>query len=185
MADLGPNTERRFAYAFARSAVISKKAAANFLGRDEKTLDALSEAKIVRAVRKGSRRAYTERDAIVQRYLVPFGMPDRALRELATSLGDASPALIKELCEGPKRRIVLAPVLDLDPTKDATVSRVLASCHPHPKLGKPKLCARGEFHSAVELLPWPLPRATDIPAEDDSPPPADSPADNIVTLRRP
>ena len=66
--DLGPNTERRFADAFARAAVISKKAAAKLLGLDEKTLDALSEAKIVRAVRKGSHRAYTERD--LRAYLI-------------------------------------------------------------------------------------------------------------------
>lgn len=62
MSDLGPTTERRFADAFAACAVITRKAAAKLIGLDEKTLDTLSDEKVVRAVRKGSRRAYTERD---------------------------------------------------------------------------------------------------------------------------
>ncbi len=62
MSDLGPVTERRFAEAFAGAALITRKAAAELIGLDEKTLDALSDARIVRAVRKGAHRAYTERD---------------------------------------------------------------------------------------------------------------------------
>ena len=60
--DLGPTTERRFAEAFAERALITKAAAAALIGLDEKTLDALSDAQVVRAVRKGAHRAYTERD---------------------------------------------------------------------------------------------------------------------------
>lgn len=59
---LGPMTEARFAAAFAHSSILSKKAAAELIGLDEKTLDALSDAKVIRAVRKGAHRAYTERD---------------------------------------------------------------------------------------------------------------------------
>jgi hypothetical protein len=59
---LGPATEARFAAAFAHSSILSKKAAAALVGLDEKTLDALSDAKVIRAVRKGAHRAYTERD---------------------------------------------------------------------------------------------------------------------------
>lgn len=59
---LGPATEARFAEAFAHSSILSKKAAAALIGLDEKTLDAASDAKIIRAVRKGAHRAYTERD---------------------------------------------------------------------------------------------------------------------------
>lgn len=62
MSELGPTTERRFAAAFERAAVITKKAAAELIGLDEKTLDALSESGAVRWVPKGKLRAYTERD---------------------------------------------------------------------------------------------------------------------------
>ena len=58
---LGPATEARFAAAFAHSSILSKKAAADLIGLDEKTLDALSDAQVIRAVRKGAHRAYTER----------------------------------------------------------------------------------------------------------------------------
>jgi len=59
---LGAVTEARFAQAFAHSSILTKKAAAALIGLDEKTLDAASDAKIIRAVRKGAHRAYTERD---------------------------------------------------------------------------------------------------------------------------
>lgn len=59
---LGPATEARFADAFAHSSILSKKVEAQLIGLDEKTLDSLSDAGIIRAVRKGAHRAYTERD---------------------------------------------------------------------------------------------------------------------------
>lgn len=62
MSDLGPVTERRFAEAFAAGAVITAKAAAELIGLDVKTLDALSEGQVIRSVPRGKRRAYTERD---------------------------------------------------------------------------------------------------------------------------
>lgn len=60
--DLGPTTERRFAEAFATTAVITAKAAACLIGVDEKTLCALSDDKVIRSVPRGKLRAYTERD---------------------------------------------------------------------------------------------------------------------------
>ena len=67
MSDLGPVTERRFAEAFAAGAVITAKAAAELIGLDVKTLDALSEGQVIRSVPRGKRRAYTERDLRVGR----------------------------------------------------------------------------------------------------------------------
>lgn len=60
--DLGPATEARFARAFADSAVITRQAAAALLGVDAGTLDSLTTAHVIRAVPRGRRRAYTERD---------------------------------------------------------------------------------------------------------------------------
>lgn len=68
MSELGPITEQRFAQAFAAGAVISRKEAADLIGLDAKTLDALSNQGVIRAVRKGAHRAYTERD--LRRYLL-------------------------------------------------------------------------------------------------------------------
>lgn len=62
MSALGPVTERRFADAFARCAVITAKAAAELIGVDEKTLGALTDRGVLRAVPRGRLRAYTEHD---------------------------------------------------------------------------------------------------------------------------
>lgn len=105
-----------------------------------------------------------EREAIVDRYLAPFGLPEPALKAFATSLETASPALIRQLCENLKRQIVLAPVLDLPAERDAVFSRVLAGCHPHPTLGKPALWTHGPSDRGVAHMPWPLPRKVDLPA---------------------
>lgn len=59
---LGPVTAARFEAVFSTRAVVDKRTAADLIGLDVKTLDALSDAKVIRAVRKGAHRAYTERD---------------------------------------------------------------------------------------------------------------------------
>lgn len=125
-----------------------------------------------------------EREAILERYLAPFGLPERALRELAISLETASPALIREFCENLKRQIVLTPVLDLDGSKEATVARILATCHPHHTAGKPRLWARGPTDSAVDLLPWPLPRASDVVSDAELPPKSPAGDGNITQFPR-
>lgn len=68
MTDLGPTTEARFATAFARTAIVTAKAAAELIGLDVKTLDALAEKQVIRSVPKGKLRAYTERD--LRAYLI-------------------------------------------------------------------------------------------------------------------
>ena len=77
MSDLGPTTEGRFAETFAAGAVITRKAAAELLGLDERTLDSLSDEGIVRAVRRGKLRAYTERD--LRAYLLEGPSPCRSI----------------------------------------------------------------------------------------------------------
>lgn len=67
--DLGPVTEARFATAFATRAVVDKSEAATLIGVDPKTLEAMTEAKVVRSVPKGLKhRGYTERD--LRAYLI-------------------------------------------------------------------------------------------------------------------
>lgn len=57
---LGPITEHRFAEAFKDRALASAKVAAKLVGLDVDTLSAMADAGIIRAVRKGRLRSYTE-----------------------------------------------------------------------------------------------------------------------------
>lgn len=57
---LGPITEHRFAEAFNDRALASAKVAAKLVGLDVDTLSAMADAGIIRAVRRGRLRSYTE-----------------------------------------------------------------------------------------------------------------------------
>lgn len=122
-----------------------------------------------------------EREAILQRYLAPFGLPARPLAELAESLAIGSPALMRALCENLKRQIVLSPILNLAADKASVIERVLASCHPHPNIGKPRLWSHGAGDAAVGLMPWPLPRLADLVEGD---PGGAEPAETVVAFQR-
>lgn len=103
-----------------------------------------------------------EREKILARYLNPFGLPRRALAELATSFETGSPALMRQFCENLKRALVVGPKLNLDMRREAVIGRIIASVKPHPDLGLPRLWSAGESDAAIKLLPWPLPRAADV-----------------------
>jgi hypothetical protein len=66
---LGPVTEARFQAEFAERAIVGIGVAARLLGLDEKTVEALTAARILRSVPKGTKhRGYTERD--LRAYLI-------------------------------------------------------------------------------------------------------------------
>ncbi len=71
--------------------------------------------------------------------------------------------------------------------KRAGLERVVASVSPHPDLGKPALWASEghvrERDRAIDLMPWPLPRASEV-VEPASPPSAEPPP-TVVNLRAP
>lgn len=108
----------------------------------------------------------SERERILSRYLAPYGLPKRALAELATSFETASPALMRQFCENLKRQLIVGPKLSLDMRKEAVISRLVASVKPHPDLGKPRLWSSGEGDHAVKLMPWPLPLVADVVDEE-------------------
>lgn len=122
-----------------------------------------------------------ERELILVRYLDPFGLPADALRVMAEALETSSPALIRKLCEALKRQFVLGPKLGYDMSREATFARTLATIHPHPDLGKPRLWSLGDKDAAVRAMPWPLPRADEITLSDMNV--AANPSDNVVRLR--
>lgn len=110
-----------------------------------------------------------ERAEILKRYLAPFGLPRPALNRLAEAFDTASPALMRQFCEQLKRSIIIGPRLEHDMSKSATIERLTASVAPHPELGKPPMWATSPDHRrslALEAMPWPLPQAADLPAED-------------------
>jgi MoxR-like ATPase len=130
-----------------------------------------------------------ERELIIARYLQPFGIPPRALTALAFSCETASPALLRQFCEGLKRNLVLGARLGWDMGREATMKRILAAVAPHPDLGKPRLWALGAQDQAVAGLPWPLPSAADAAAMaaggvSESDPGRVSGSGDVVPLRR-
>lgn len=123
----------------------------------------------------------SERERILARYLAPYGLPADRLKELAFACETATPALLRQLCEGLKRNLVIGAKLKWDMTRDATFDRVIAAIEPHADAGKPRLWALGSGDAAVRQMPWPLSLAADIPASPpEAPPSAEGP--KVVTL---
>lgn len=103
-----------------------------------------------------------EREKILTRYLAPYGLPKRALAELAISFETASPALMRHFCENLKRQLIVGPKLNLDMRREQLIGRLLATVRPHPDLGLPRLWSAGESDHAIKLMPWPLQLASDV-----------------------
>lgn len=121
-----------------------------------------------------------ERERIIERYLDPFILPAETLVALGEAFAPASPALIRQFCEGMKRQIVVGPLADWNMSKSAVVERLLTSVQPHPDLGKPRLWSHGADDVSLRSLPWPLstdaaPASVAVAASDG----------NVVSLRRP
>jgi SpoVK/Ycf46/Vps4 family AAA+-type ATPase len=116
-----------------------------------------------------------ERERIIARYLAPYFLPPGALSALAESFETASPALIRAFCENLKRHLIVGPKIGSDMRKEAVIERLLASVHPHPDLGKPRLWTLGRKDHAVKVLPWPL-------STDRQPAPALAAQDNVIPL---
>ena len=109
----------------------------------------------------------SERRRILERYLDPFGMPRGSLTELAIAMETASPSLMRQFCEALKRNQVLGDRLGWDMRRAPTVDRILAALEPHKDLGRPRLWAQRSADRSVQSMPWPLPKAADLPDEID------------------
>lgn len=108
-----------------------------------------------------------ERERILSRYLAPFRLAADDLRRLAEATDTASPALIRKLCEGLKRQIIVGPKLKHDMRREAVFDRLVTTIHPHPDAGKPRLWSKGAGDNAVRSLPWPLSQEAPAPALAD------------------
>lgn len=97
-----------------------------------------------------------ERFAIVKRYLSPYSVADETVTGLADALEGASPALIREACEGAKRSLVLGERMGLDNALAAIVARFLASASPADDMPVPRLWENPRAVLAtLATLPWP------------------------------
>jgi SpoVK/Ycf46/Vps4 family AAA+-type ATPase len=98
-----------------------------------------------------------ERELILSRYLAPYSLPAQSLTEFATAFADASPALMRQFCEGLKRQFVIGPKVLWDMEMNATINRLLAAIEPHPDLPRPRLWDRRANDVSLRELPWPFP----------------------------
>jgi SpoVK/Ycf46/Vps4 family AAA+-type ATPase len=124
-----------------------------------------------------------ERERIIARYLAPFGLPADSLRELATSFETANPALIRGFCENLKRQIVIGPKCNWDMARGSVIERLLEAVKPHPDAGNPRLWTLGARDRAIQILPWPMPKACDLPSDEARSAGAPA-AQNVVSLVR-
>jgi len=95
--------------------------------------------------------------AILKRYSLPFQFADDVIDVLVRVTRGAPPSLMRQLMEGIKRSIVLAPKLRRqadDPV--ALVATVAASVAPHPDYDpRPPLWTNPEIVKHLRGLPWP------------------------------
>ena len=99
---------------------------------------------------------HRERELILARYLSPYVLSTEALDLFAGAFNEASPALMRQFCEGLKREIVVGPKVGWDMTKEATIDRLLSAVEPHPSLPRPRLWIRRGQDLAIAELQWPL-----------------------------
>lgn len=84
--------------------------------------------------------AEIERFAIIRKYALPFDLEDDAIDILVTATRGCSPSLLRQLMEGMKRTLVLAPRLALDVSRPERVfEHVAAAIAPPPEMPQPPL----------------------------------------------
>ncbi len=98
-----------------------------------------------------------QRFAILRKYAGPFDLEDEAIDVLVDVTRGCSPSLLRQLMEGMKRTLVLAPKLQLDVSQPEHVfSHLVASIAPPPEMEQPPLwSATAAAVEALARIPWP------------------------------
>lgn len=97
-----------------------------------------------------------ERFAIIRKYSLPFDLEDSAIDVLVMATRGCSPSLLRQLMEGMKRTIVLAPKLSLDDASPVRVfAHVLASIAPPPEMTQPPLWSDAAAVETLAEIAWP------------------------------
>lgn len=97
-----------------------------------------------------------ERFAILRKYALPFDLHDDAIDILVAATRGCSPSLLRQLMEGMKRTLVLAPRLRQDISRPEPVfERVIAAIAPPPEMPQPPLWANVRAFEQLAGMPWP------------------------------
>lgn len=101
--------------------------------------------------------AEEQRFAIIRKYGLPFDLEDEAIDVLVKVTRGCSPSLLRQLMEGMKRALILAPKLKLDASSPARVfGNVIAAIAPPPEMAQPPLWTdAGTSLEALSAIAWP------------------------------
>lgn len=95
------------------------------------------------------------RYAILTRYLAPLTLPAEAMDILTNVTAGASPAVLRQLMEGLKRGIVLAPRCGQKADAAPLFAQLIGSVRPHAGTTLPPLWAQEWAMEAVAKISWP------------------------------
>ncbi|WP_188262637.1 ATP-binding protein [Azospirillum tabaci] len=95
------------------------------------------------------------RYAIIARYLSPLTLPEEAIDKLVKFTAGATPALLRQLMEGVRRDLVLAPKFKRDTSALAVFRRVITSVRPHADMTIPELWGDRKALDEVSKIAWP------------------------------
>jgi len=95
------------------------------------------------------------RFAILSRYLMPLSLPEADMELLTEVTVGASPAVLRQLMEGIKRDIILAPRYDQPCDAVSVFKRVLVSVKPHADATLPPLWKEQWPWEKIKTLNWP------------------------------
>ena len=95
------------------------------------------------------------RFAILSRYLLPLTLPDEALDLLSEVTVGASPAVLRQLMEGVKRDVILAPRYQQPLDAESVFKRVLVSVKPHADAMLPPLWKETWALESIKKMAWP------------------------------
>lgn len=98
-----------------------------------------------------------ERFAILRKYAHPFDLEDGAIDVLVAVTRGCSPSLLRQLMEGMKRTLVLAPRLHLDVRRpEIVLGHIIASIAPPPEMPVPPLWSDTERSlEKLQEIAWP------------------------------
>ncbi len=95
------------------------------------------------------------RFAILTRYLAPLTLPEEAMELLTTVTAGASPAVLRQLMEGVKRDVILAPRYGKLTKAGSLFAQLIASVRPHAGAIMPPLWTDQSLLDVVSKMPWP------------------------------
>lgn len=98
-----------------------------------------------------------ERFAILRKYALPFDLADESIDILVIATRGCSPSLLRQLMEGMKRTLVLAPRLNLDVSRPQRVfAHLVTSIAPPPEMPQPPLWSQpSEILADIDQITWP------------------------------